>query len=412
MFLKYFEKIKSNVNFQQFSLAFLIVSVWQLCLQLVNQFILPLINSTSFNGLSLNVGLFSRWFRWDSAWYYYIAKTGYHYINTVKPTQQTVVFLPTFPLIDRLIHFLTGLSYMFSGLLINYLFTIGIIFIILKIWPLFINKYSKIDSKYKLKNYYLPILLTLSIPTIFVFVSFYSDATLVFFILLALYLAFKKKYLLAALSAGVASATIITGVVAVIGLIFIYIEQEEIFKLNFLNILKKHLLKLISLGLLGIWGLIGYMIYLQLKFKSFLAFYTDEKAWGRSNNNLLNNFKNIWQQSFSNFFNPNFFGSHAIYLINLTDMVAVLAIIFIIIWSIKYKNWWLSIYSFVALALPISTGSIASINRYFLILIPGVVFFLATLNKKVYRYLYFLLPILFILEIILAIYFLKGIYVF
>ena len=412
MFLKNFKKIKSNSNFQQLGLAFLIVSIWQLCLQLINQFVLPLINQNNLINKSPNIGILTNWFRWDSGWYYYIAKTGYHYVHTIKPIPQTVVFFPAFPLIDRVIHFLTGLSYAFSGLLINYLFTIGIIFIIIKIWPILIAKYSKNDSEYKLKNYYLPLILILSIPTIFVFSSFYSDATLVFFILLALYLAFKKKYLFAALSAGVASATIITGVVAVIGLVFIYIEQEEVFKLKPNDMIKEHLLKLIGLGLVGVWGLLYYMLYLQLRFKAFFSFYTDEKAWGRNGGSFLDNLKNIWIDNYAKIFDPKFFGSHATYLINITDMLAVLAILFIIIWSIKHKSLWLGVYSFVALILPISTGSISSMNRFFLILIPGVIFFLATLNKKFYNYLYFLLPILFISEIILMVYFLSNIYVF
>jgi hypothetical protein len=55
-----------------------------------------------------------------------------------------------------------------------------------------------------------------------------------------------------ALSANVASATIITGVVAVVRLVFIYIEQEKVFRLKSVDMIKKHLLKIIGLGLLGV----------------------------------------------------------------------------------------------------------------------------------------------------------------
>ncbi len=403
-------KILTKQTTKEIGLSVLIVSIWQLCLQTISQFVLP-ITKLAMPSTLPNVGIFSVWFKWDSGWYYNIVKNGYQYVHTIKPVQQTIVFFPAFPLITRFIHFLTGLSYSFSGILINYIFTIGIILLILKIWPIFIDKYSKLNSEYKLKNYFLPVILVLCIPTVFVFSTYYSDATLIFFITLSLYLAFKKKYILAALAAGIASATIITGVVAGVGLIFIYIEQKQLWKSK-INIIIKELLKLFGLGLLSIWGLLYYMLFLQLRFNSFFAFYTDEKAWGRNNVSLLTNLKDIWYNNFSKIFDPQFFGGHVNYLVNLSDMLATVGIILIIIWSIKHKNLWLSVYSFIALILPLSSGSMISMNRYFLILIPAVVLILSTLNKRFYNYLYFLLPFLFILEIILAIYFLSNMYVF
>lgn len=374
----------------------LIVFVWRLSLEAINQFLAPLVNQY-YNSIPFKES-FYRWNRWDGGWYRSVVITGYHYINTT--TQQNVAFFPAFPALVRLIHNVTQIPYLFSGLLLNFTLTVGTAFIAYKLSMIFILKYT---SKSNQTNDYLPAIIAIALPTSFYFGAFYADALLVFGLISAIYFGLKSKYLLAAMFGGLASGTNPIGIVAIPTLLFMFIEQEHIF-LDYKNKIKQSIVKLVSMIFLGSWGLITYMLYLWIRFGNPIVFYKVEKAWGRSSaTNFLTNLVNIWNTYYINIFNIHYFGdAHFEYLIGLSDaIIPILALILLIITGCK-KIWWLFIYILLITIIPMSTGTLSSMNRFSLNLLPAFIFAYILIPSRQQKYSWSIVYLSVVTEIILV----------
>ena len=390
---------------------FLIVFIWRVCLEAINQFIVPLIGS--YGGVSSFIDGITRWGSWDGNWYLGIVTTGYHYNSVIASTvQQNVAFFPGFPFVVRMFHDIFRLSYLYSGLLINFLLTVGIVFIACELYVIFCQKYNHTNQKQadtKLTNIW-PVIIVLSLPTVFFFAAFYADALLVFCLMSAIYFGLKKKYLMSAIFAGLATGVNPIGVVAAPAILIMFIEQELVLKNSIKSIIKKYFLKLIAISLLSINGIIFYMLYLWYRFKDPLAFYKSEKAWGRaSSSSFFSNMSNIWHAYYPHFFNLTYFGNAKFeYLIALSDMILPFLALIILIISIHKKVWWLFTYTLILILLPISTGSLGSLNRFALGLIPALIFIYALLSKKIIKYIWIPISLMAITQIIFIVIFLQN----
>jgi len=394
---------------QRLMAAILIVTLWRLCLEIVNQFLERLIK---FSGGSVSCSgwissSLSRWMQWDGGWYSSIINNGYHYLASAPLSYQTVAFFPVFPGLVYILHYITRFPVVIVGEGANLCLAIGIAYVAYKLWLLLRDKYNSSPRLPMAKNDggLLTVALIFALPTAFFMAAFYAEALLVFCLLLAIYLSFKKNYVVAAFFAGLASATNITGIVAMPTVILIFIDQESVIGYGLRKSISKYWYKILLLGLAGIWGLLSYMGYLWVKFKDPLVFYKSEQAWGRRLGDPL---INIWNIYYRHFFDVSFFGGHLNYLVALTDMlVPILAIVFIA-YVIYKRVWWIAAYAFILLVLPLSSGRLSSINRYALALSPCIIYLCAVSPGKLQKYLWMIIPLLAFIQIILVAVFLQG----
>ena len=392
---------------------FSIVLVWRICLEFINQFVVPLVDR--YGNISSLIDGLSRWRAWDGEWYFGIITTGYHYSSSIATSvPQNVAFFPGFPAIVRLVHNISRLPYLYAGLLSNFLLTVGIVYIACELYAIFVEKYtSKINKpESKLTNFW-PAIIVLSLPTTFIFAAFYADALLVFCLMLAIYLGLKKRYILAAVFAGFASGVNPIGVIAAPALLLMFIEQESLLaKLanSFVGTVKKYTLKTLTMSILSINGILIYMLYLWHRFSNPLAFYKVEKAWGRaSSSSFFSNLSYIWRIYYAHLFNLSYFGNYRFeLLISLSDMLIPILAIVIIVISIYKKAWWLAIYSLLLILVPISTGTLVSLNRYALGLIPALIFIFALASKKRQKYAWIIVSLTAVTEIIFTVIFLQN----
>lgn len=400
--MKIFKRIPSTYYF----MFFLIIS-WRFCLEIINQFIMPLINNRLI-GTSFSQSLY-RWSNWDGGWYSDVIKVGYQYIHTKTLLQQNVAFFPAYPILVKIVNFITTVNFIYAGLLLNILITFGIVILSFNLFELFIKKYNKTQyQKYSL----FPIVLPLLLPTSFYFASFYSDALLVFCLIASIYFGLKNKYILAAFFGGMASGTNPIGIVAIPTLLIMLFQQEKILNKSLTNIFKSNYKKFLSIILIGGSGLFLYITYLWMRFNSPLAFINVEKAWGRSSaTNFFRNISKIWNTYYIHIFNFHFFNYVRFgYLIALSNMtIPIIALLMLIVLAYK-KVWWLFTYTLLSVLIPMSTGTLTSINRFSLILIPVFLFTYSIVPQPKQKYIWIIMGVSAMIQICLVSLFLSSFY--
>jgi Gpi18-like mannosyltransferase len=267
---------------------------------------------------------------WDGPNYIAIATHGYTDMSQTN-------FFPVYPL---LIHILNQVisSPLDCALLISWVSLVGLIYFYLKIVNILFKKTGVEAIRASL--------LFLLFPTAIFFLATYTESLFAFLALGSIYFALQKKSLPAAALALPMSATHITGVfvLVLIGLIL----WEEKAKLS-------HAVATVITGSLG---LIGYMIYLESKFKRPFSFITSQKSHG-------------WLAN-------NYAGLSGIGLFN---------IIFIVLIILSAIYWWrkrisLSIYSLLFLLIPIVGQQFGGFNRYVLMVFPVPLMLYDFLRKR------------------------------
>lgn len=319
----------------ELTISIAVVVVWRVCLEMINHILVPLINypPNLFGTGGIKDG-FANWIHWDGSWYLYVVQAGYHYYYANPQVSQNIVFFPGYPLGVRIVHDVTGIGFPYAGLLLNILICIAIVFVTQKLYKLFKAKNLKRkNSKTDNDHGFLVIALIFSFPTAFFLAAFYADALLLLLFLCAIYFALKNKYLLAAILAGAATGCKITGIVAAVTVMAIFVEQH-LRNNEFFHQKTQVMAKFVGLSLLSVWGILLYMAYLYEKFHNAFVFYTDESAWpGKNQGNAISN---IWLQNYAHIFEPRYFGDHMSYLVALTDMaVPLLAVLLLAYFAYK-----------------------------------------------------------------------------
>jgi hypothetical protein len=83
----------------------------------------------------------------------------------------------------------------------------------------------------------------------------------------------------------------------------------------------------------------------------------------------------------------------------------------LVFYALSKSAWWVATYAFIMIIIPLSTGSLMSINRLALVLAPCFIFVLASLDKSFSRlYVYLFIAVMATIEIILTSFFLQGTY--
>jgi len=223
------------------------------------------------------------WGVWDSQAYLRISVSGYPAgdIDIVGlPSLAQRAFFPLYPTLMNLLGSVIGNNYL-AGLIISNLCLLGCGYLLYKL--------VNIDYGQKLAK--LSVIFLFLFPTSFIFSGLFTESLFMFLLLLTIYLAKTKKYMLAGLAAALLTATRSSGIFVIISLIFIYFLPKLVSQFSARNINLRVMFretlkqfspaKIFSLALVPM-GLISYAIYTKITTGSFLTFIMVQEFWGRS----------------------------------------------------------------------------------------------------------------------------------
>ncbi len=217
-------------------------------------------------------GVMSVLTQWDGAWYLSIARNGYEF-STER--QSNMGFFPFYPMLVKLVSYVfhdvaqagvitSNLCLLAAGLLLYRLVSID--------YP---------DRKVPRSA----VLFLMFSPVSFFFSSAYTESTFIMLVIAAFFAARKGQWLVAGLLGMMVSATRQVGLLLVLPLFVEYVRQSYERGFNLRVLLHP---RIILLGLVPL-GLFLFMLYGQLRFSDFFAFFHATAVWGRHLSSPLSN---------------------------------------------------------------------------------------------------------------------------
>lgn len=305
----------------------------------------------------------------DGVHYLGIAKDGYAY-------QFTQAFFPLYPILIKLVSYLTFNNFLIAGLLVsNVAFVVGLLFF-----------FKLIKKVYNRQTAYWSTFFLLSFPTAFYFGSIYTEGLFFLFTIAAFYFLEKRNLLLASIANLFGSATRLIG---------LFLTPAIAIKKPF------SILPLI----LGPIGFLSYIAYLKLKFNNPLYFLTAQSIFGqeRSTTEIVLLPQVFWR------YIKIVATTQGLPLINaLFELSAtIFAITVLIVAYKKIKAEWL-LFSAFAVLVPTLSGTLASMPRYILIAFP-IFIILATIKNKLTKL--SIIGIFIVIQMIALILFTRGYWV-
>jgi hypothetical protein len=273
--------------------------------------------------------------RWDAAWYLDIAEKGYYLRGDGK--QANVVFFPLYPLLVRLMGYLTGGNLVLAGWIVSSVFLALAVAMLTRLTQEF---HPDIDPSR-------PALFLLVFPTAFYLNAVYSESMFLFLSLTVVFFALKRKFVLAGVCAALASATRVAGVFLFVVLI---VEFVQAYGWRALFTLRAWPLALAPVGI------IAFFLHHWVVFGDFFLYLTVQKTFGRDFQSDLQEYLVIRN-------NPDL--AHT--LLDLT--YTLLAIVFAFI-TLKRFRLSYGLYMLVSLAVALSTGTALGIARYAMVMFP------------------------------------------
>ncbi|CAN5154912.1 hypothetical protein BH09PAT3_BH09PAT3_5540 [soil metagenome] len=277
-------------------------------------------------GLGTNQNVIDTLVRYDSNHYIAIARDGY-------ATPVSAAFLPLYPLLIRFVHSLTQLSYGWSALLVSWVALCAAVVVLYR-WLKF--ELGKIGSKV---SPWLAIGLLAVFPTSLYFALAYTESLFLLVNLGALLAFRKERYWLAAVLAGLAAVTRYQGLVLPLFFVGDFLLRKSS------GYQYKKLLPVLG----TIVGFSCYMIFLQRHYGNPLEFITAEQNWGRLHGNFISTIITTMR--------PDYLWFFVVLAVGLWGVWRHLGVVY-------------AVYSAVFIFQPISSGSLDSINRYIVSLMP------------------------------------------
>ncbi|MDO8555323.1 MAG: mannosyltransferase family protein [bacterium] len=272
--------------------------------------------------------------KWDSFWYLDVAQNGYSFQGENKLSN--IAFFPLYPLLTRAISPIFNNNLILSGWFLS---TFFLFLAVVYLYKLATEFHKNINPK-------LAIIFLLIFPTSFFLNAVYAESLFLFLATASFYYALKKNYFLAGIIGFFASLTRVTGI-----LLFLPLLWEYFSNFGFRRVFN---LKLASLFLVPL-GTIVFSLYHYLKFGDLLLYFKVSSWWGRSFALNKDHFLLLTNSSIVNFA-----------LDSLLVIFALIASYFIF----KKLRASYGIYSLSAILLPLSTGTLMSVNRYILMIFP------------------------------------------
>lgn len=271
----------------------------------------------------------------DGVHYIRITQDGYAY-------QYTQAFFPLYPMLIKLVSFLTFGNYLLAGLLISNISFLASLIVFHKL----------ITKIYNPKIALWSIIFLLTFPTSFYFGAVYTEGLFFLMIILSFYLLEQNKNWQASIIGVFASGTRLVGIFLSL---LVFSKKDYKFRKPFL---------LVPLGL------IFYMIYLHFKFNNAFYFLTAQTAFGQNREAakiiLLPQVLYRWVNQL--------LSTHGLVFVNSAFELSttIFAIVLLVIGLKTIKKEWI-IFSAFAVIIPTLTGSLASMPRYILVAFPVLV---------------------------------------
>ncbi|MDD3679372.1 MAG: hypothetical protein PHX72_00725 [Candidatus Shapirobacteria bacterium] len=294
--------------------------------------------------------LFWSWANFDSEHFLHIAEFGYGYSRHLP----TFSFFPVYPLMLRFLNKIF-FDYFIAGQVIIFIFLPATIYF----FNCFLKKENFGDKKIWLINF-----LFLFCPGAVFLNAFYTELPFLFFVITSLLFLKEKRYWLAVSMGLLASATRVVGVF-IVPAIFWQLFQDK----------KISWPKKIFFSTLPSLGLIGYSLFLGIRFNNPLLFGLSHQSWGKAQivfpiQTLINYLSTV-------FFPPIELSRFNYYTVVIEFLITLLALAsFIYLWWQALEKKRLEpilIFSTLAFVLPLLTGSLGTMPRYlltFLVLFP------------------------------------------
>lgn len=294
---------------------------------------------------------------------------GVHYLTIADSSysaQYTQVFFPLYPLLLAVINkILPFLNPIISGLLVSNIFFLFAMVVL--------RKLLSIDYKQEVINWM--VLFLIIFPTSFFFGSVYTESLFLFLVVSSFYAARKKRWLLAGIFGGLASATRLAGIFLLPALLWEWRKEK-------IKLLHSPILYLVP------FGLISYMFYLQYKFGDWLYFWHVQPVFGaqRLGDRIILLPQVIWRY-FKILISVSIYTEG--YWISFSELFfTVLSILLLIIAHMKKVRLSYLIFSWCAVITPTLTGTLSSMSRYVLIAFP-IFITLGLIKNKIYKMILF-----------------------
>lgn len=320
-------------------------------------------------------------FRWDSYWYIEIVEYGYSYF---PGELSSVAFFPLYPLLVKIFSFLFGNPKLVGFIISNAALFLACFYL-----------YKLANLEFRNKSIAMKaVFFMLIAPVSFFFSIAYTEGLFLFLAISCFYYIRKKQWLTASILGFFLSLT------RSVGFIIFFPMLMEYLDLDFYNfkIRKEKIKKDILYLLLVPAGLLSYMAYLYVKFGNPFVFYTVQATGS-------------WLRKFTSVF----FTLHTIiYCPFLYAMIfagsIVLTVLLITYLYFSEARLSYTIYSLLLLGAYLSTGNLASIQRFVGVIFPLYISLALIANKN--KYLRNLLEIFFIILLIFFIFLFVNNYYF
>ena len=345
--------------------------IWRvvLCLAELASFVIPVYSQTYMGIIP--------WANTDGLNYVRIAQWGYGHLNEA--------FFPLYPLLIRGIHFIIPVPLETIGVVVSATcFFIGLCVL------------YGIVAKISVKQARWMILCILSFPTAFFFTAVYTESLFFLLVVLVLYFSNKKKWFLAGMCVGLASATRMVGICTAIFVLY------ELWKTKY----RPRFFDIVGILAMPI-GLFSYMYYLFKNYGDPLRFIHIQALYeiNRSVGHFIFLPQVIWRYLKILVLavgKPTMVA----YGVSIVELMLTMGAFFLLYygWKKKVKLSYL-LYSFVVLVIPTLTGTLTSMPRYILTVIP--LFIILTYIKR-NTVKYALIGIFFILQLVSVMLYLRG----
>jgi hypothetical protein len=348
-------RIFSTPAFKAVLGAFILSRLILVLVTIPNMLTLPTpeeVQGSTLNPVLEETGFAATWYRWDAAWYVDIATTGYVYPATAE-SESTIHWFPVTPLLMNVVSRLTGLPIMWAGILVS-----NIAFVVALFW-LYQLTYLELHERDTAQR---AVLYAAIFPTALYFFVPASESLFLLFSVGAAYAARLGRWKLAALAGMITSATRIPGIF--IG-VFVALEWARAHGWEVKDLFNRQAWATVLDNIRKDWlnvaficaipsGLLVYFAYLGWKFGDWLAFFHD------INEEVGLDFMTRFARSFnpeSSYATPLGF----VYLF-------IIALSLVPIARRLHVNY--SIYSVLAVILPIVQGLFRATTRYVLVVFP------------------------------------------
>jgi len=323
---------------------------------------------------------------WLSAW---AGFDGVHYLTIINKgyfgTGLIQAFFPLFPLLVKYLNVIN--NPLVTGLIISNVLAFASLI-----------SFYQIAKIFNPQKVWLSLVIFLAFPTSFFLGAFYTESLFLVLILQTFLATHYKKWWLAAILAGLASATKVVGIFAVAAVILEFLFEKhtiwQITKQKVFSAFKKipsHWKNLLMILLVGSLGLLSYMAYLQLRYQDALYFLHVQSEFGGGRQESLVTYPQVVWRYIKILLTARPFDFK--YFAYVQEAVAgTIGLILIFLASKKISFGWL-VFCLGAFFVPTLTGTFSSLPRYILIIWPMYFVLTNLINQKSWQILYLTISI-------------------